>query len=69
MYSSYSQQNMCQVMSPPSDVKLYSRSYDTDAALSLRVAQTLHPASTLIEGGETSTKVGRISTVCGQILK
>lgn len=48
-------------------VRLYLRSYNTDAALPLRVAQTLHPSSSLIEGGETGTEVGRITTVCGRI--
>lgn len=52
-------------MSPSSDIKQYSRSYNTDTALPLRIAQTLHPASTLVEGGETGTQVGRITTVCG----
>lgn len=53
-------------MSPSSGIKLYSRSNNTDAALSLRVAQTLHPAGTFIEGGKTSTQVGRVTAVCGQ---
>lgn len=70
MVTSYRPLNMCRVMSPSSEnMKLYSRSYNTDAALSLRVAQTLHPASTLVEGGKTSTQVGRITAVCGQIQK
>lgn len=50
--------------SPSSDKKLYSRSYDADAALSLRVTQTLHPSSSLIEGGETGAQVGGITAVC-----
>jgi len=58
---------MCRVMAPSSWKKINSRSDNTDAALPLRVAQTLHPASTLIEGGETGAQVGRITTVCGQI--
>lgn len=60
---------MGRVMSPSSDTKLYSRSYNTDAALPFRVAQTLHSASTLVEGGKTGAQVGRITTVCGQIQK
>lgn len=60
---------VCTAMSPSSGLKWYSRSYDADAALPLRVAQTLHPSSTLIEGGETGAEVGRITTVCGQIQK
>lgn len=66
---SYSPYNMCRVMSPSSGTKLYSRSYNTDAAFPLWVTQTLHPSSTLIEGGETGAQVGRITTVCGQIHK
>lgn len=58
---------MCRGTSFSSGIKLYSRSHDTDAALPLRVAQALHPPSTLIEGGETGAQVGRITAVCGQI--
>lgn len=53
-------------MSPSSGVKMYSRSYNTDAALPLRVAQTLHPSGTLVEGGESGAQVGRITAVCGR---
>lgn len=51
------------------DTKMYSRSYDADTAFPLRVAETLDPSCTLIKGGETSTKIGRIATVCGHTRK
>lgn len=44
----------------------YIRSDDADAALPLGIAQTLHPTGSLVEGGETGAKVGRITTVCGR---
>lgn len=47
-------------------IKLYSRSYDADAALPLRVAKTLDPSSTLIKGSQTGAKIGRITAICGQ---
>lgn len=54
------------LMAPSSGQKLYSRSYDADAALSLRVAKTLDPSSTLIKGSQTGAKIGGITTICGQ---
>lgn len=54
------------VMAPPSGLRFYSRSYDADAALPLRVAQALDPSSTLIKGSQTGAKIGRITTICGQ---
>lgn len=58
---------MCRVMSPSSDAKLYSRSYNTDAAFPLWVTQALHSSGTLIKGGESGTQIRRITTVCGQM--
>lgn len=54
------------VMAPSSGPKWYSRSYDADAALPLRVAQTLDPSSTLVKGSQPGPEIGRITTVCGQ---
>lgn len=52
---------------PPVDkARRYLRSDDADAALPLGIAQTLHPPGSLVEGGETGAKVGRITTVCGR---
>lgn len=48
------------------EAKQYSRSHDADAALPLRVPQTLDPAGSLVEGGQTSAQVGRVTAVCGK---
>lgn len=40
-----------------------SRSYDADAALSLWIAQALHAAGALVEGGEPGSQVGGVTAV------
>lgn len=42
----------------------HSRSNNADTAFSFRISQTLHSASSLIERGQTGTKVGWITAVC-----
>ena len=39
------------------------RSNNGDTALSLRVAEALHAARSLVEGGQTRSKVGRVAGV------
>lgn len=42
----------------------HSRSNNADAAFPLRISQTLHSPSSLVERGQTGTEVGWITTVC-----
>lgn len=42
----------------------HSRSNNADAAFPLRISQTLHSPSSLVERGQAGTEVGRITTVC-----